>query len=213
MADQESLLLIDYENRHHIDLSLIDKSYRVVFFVGVLQNEAKLKRKLENENRLVRIDYLKVEGVGKNALDFHIAFKLGQVYETARDTSCIILSADKGFDPLLQHLNAIGLRCRRIETLLELSSNQPVPNLELTVCMRCRKASTIEHNGGRWCTNCGRFAIPPDIEITSSLIERLNGQKTEVYATSSCVACNVSIDTGDGIYDDGEWTCWACAGV
>ncbi len=33
---------------------------------------------------------------------------------------CIILSKDKGFDPLLRHLNKNGLKCKRINSLLEL---------------------------------------------------------------------------------------------
>lgn len=49
-----------------------------------------------------------------NALDFHIAFQLGRTFETAPETECIVLSQDKGYDPLLVHLNKKGLACRRI---------------------------------------------------------------------------------------------------
>ncbi|WP_370868178.1 PIN domain-containing protein [Sulfuriferula sp.] len=42
----------------------------------------------------------KIEGTGKNALDFHIAFQLGRTIETAPQTECFVLSKDKGFDPL-----------------------------------------------------------------------------------------------------------------
>ena len=33
-----------------------------------------------------------------------------------------------------------------------------VENPELTISKSCKKISTIEHYGGRWRTNCGKFA-------------------------------------------------------
>ena len=59
-------------------------------------------------------------GNGSNALDFYIACQLGRILETAPKIYCIVLSKDKGYDPLLRHLNRSGLKCRRINSLLEL---------------------------------------------------------------------------------------------
>ena len=61
-----------------------------------------------------------MEGNGSNALDFFIACHLGRVLEKAPGTTCVILSKDKGFDPLIQHLNKTGLKCSRINSLMEL---------------------------------------------------------------------------------------------
>ncbi|MGJ8620340.1 MAG: PIN domain-containing protein [Methylophilaceae bacterium] len=214
----KKLILVDYENRQNLDLSILDSSYKAIIFVGHFQEEPRIKRKIAKKNRLVVVNYLKVNGAGKNGLDFHIAFKLGQIYENAPETECYILSADKGFDPLLRHFNDIGFSCRRIDKLTELpivgsiKYGLNVESPELTICARCKQAKTVEHNGGRWCTNCGRFASPPSVFETS---RHKCEPKDNIQNTISlvCSHCSDSMGTGDGVYDDGEWTCWACLGV
>ncbi|MEO6291470.1 MAG: PIN domain-containing protein, partial [Burkholderiaceae bacterium] len=160
------LLLVDLENVHKIDLSLLDESYRAIIYVGAKQNPPKAASKKATAHRFQRVDFQKIEGSGKNALDFHIAFQLGRIIETEPDTECIILSADKGFDPLLSHLNKNGLSCRRVSVMSdllpvveELAAPVAIDDPDRTVCPRCHKASTIEHHGGRWCSNCGSVAV------------------------------------------------------
>lgn len=213
----KNLLLVDHENKHHLDLSILDSSYSAIIFVGYHQPESKVKKKIESKNKFVRVDYLKIDGLGKNALDFHIAFTLGRLFETEPDTQCYILSADKGFDPLIQHLCTSNFKCARIESLEDLPIKSKikyglnVTNPELTVCVKCKKASTIEHNGGRWCTNCGKFASPPDPEIVAKLTQV--STCSERQSGFPCTSCRQTMGTGEGIYDDGEWTCWGCLGV
>jgi hypothetical protein len=75
-----------------------------------------------------RVEWQRVAGEGRNALDFFIACHLGRVLERAPGTECIVLSRDKGFDPLLRQLNESGLRCRRIASRSELAAkSQPRP--------------------------------------------------------------------------------------
>jgi ribosomal protein S27AE len=222
------LLLVDLENVHKIDLSLLDESYRAIIYVGAKQNPPKAASKKATAHRFQRVDFQKIEGTGKNALDFHIAFQLGRIIETEPETECIVLSADKGFDPLLSHLNKNGLSCRRVNAMGEL-----VPDAEAlvdqvdasdpdrTVCPRCHKASTIEHHGGRWCSNCGSFAVRPDpIQLPSAslgyrdnrsspLVERLE-QERYLRNLPVCGWCNQKKDMSTGIYDDGEWMCGDC---
>lgn len=116
----KKLLLVDYETKHHLDLSALDASYSVIVFVGNHQPEPKIKKKIDSKNRYVRVDYQKIDGYGKNALDFHIAFTLGRVFETEPGTLCYIFSADKGFDPLIKHLDANNFSCQRVESITEL---------------------------------------------------------------------------------------------
>jgi PIN domain len=148
-----NLLLVDHENVHKLDLSVLDESFRAIVFVGALQNPPKASRKQATAHRFARVEFRKIQGTGGNALDFHIACELGRIFETARDTVCIVLSRDKGFDPSLLHLNSSGLSCHRLDDMAAV-----VAQFCEVVCPRCKKSSTIEHHGGRWCTNCGRFA-------------------------------------------------------
>ena len=97
----QTLLLVDFENVHKVDISLLDESYRAIIFVGANQNPPKAAKNKATAHRFTRVDFLKVEGTGRNALDFYIAFQLGRTFETAPDTECIVLSKDKGYDRLL----------------------------------------------------------------------------------------------------------------
>ncbi|AGW91974.1 hypothetical protein N234_18207 [Ralstonia pickettii DTP0602] len=218
----KKLLLVDYENVHKIDLSLLDDSYSAIIFVGAKQNPPKAAKKPATAHRFQRVDFLKIEGSGKNALDFHIAFQLGRTIETAPQTECFVLSRDKGFDPLLAHSNKSGLKCQRIESIEELVCEPigKIPEDEAVVCKRCRKASSIEHYGGRWCTNCGCFSSQPDPNLLPSNqkgFERRheyrganNHRHRDGGIVGQCGWCHQRGDMTGGIYDDGEWMCGNC---
>jgi PIN domain len=116
----KKLLLVDFENVQQVDLSRLDDSTDVIIFVGASQKSIPIELVTSAQKLGTRIEWQKVEGNGKNALDFHIACHLGRVLEKSPQFHCIVLSKDKGFDPLLRQLNKIGLKCKRINSLLEL---------------------------------------------------------------------------------------------
>lgn len=162
VEQSQRLILVDCENIGKIDLSLLDASCRAIIFVGAKQNAPKASHTLSTAHRFSRVDFQKIEGVGKNALDFHIAFQLGHTYETAPGPHCVVLSKDKGFDPLLAYLNKNGLACQRIATLEELLPEELVAQTPADACNRCGKASCVEHLGGQWCSHCSHFSSPPN---------------------------------------------------
>jgi hypothetical protein len=123
----ESVLLVDYENIGKIDLGAIPDGVRVPFFFGASQRTVPtefLKAALRLGERFVPID---IEGQGKNALDFHIAFYLGEYLARAPNTPCVILSKDKGFDPLVRHLSRRGFAVRRANSMAEALSPRGAP--------------------------------------------------------------------------------------
>jgi PIN domain len=63
------------------------------------------------------LQWIKTSGQGPNALDFHIAFYVGQELANRPTAECAILSRDTGFDPLTRHLQGLGHTCRRITSL------------------------------------------------------------------------------------------------
>jgi hypothetical protein len=115
----EKTLLIDFENVPKVDLAAVPAGVRVLFFFGASQHKVTLEfmrsaRKLGE--RFVDID---IEDQGKNALDFHIAFYLGEHLAKAPAGEYIILSKDKGFEPLVKHLKGRGFKVRRASSLAE----------------------------------------------------------------------------------------------
>jgi hypothetical protein len=116
----QKLLLIDFENVHQVDLARLDENFNVVIFVGLVQKTIPIELVMSAQKLGSRVEWQRVEGNGSNALDFYIACHLGRVLEKSPTQHCIVLSKDKGFDPLLRHLNKNGLKCKRINSLLEL---------------------------------------------------------------------------------------------
>ena len=212
------LLLVDLENKQKVDLSPLDDSFRAIIFVGANQNPPKASTKPATAQRFSRVDFLKISGSGKNALDFHIAFELGRTFEKAPDTQCFVLSGDKGFDPLLNYLNANGMRCKRVESIADMvpANMAALAAPGQLVCPHCKKASTIEHHGGHWCSNCGRFATPPDPKLLPSRQPGYTESKQFRYENNAhhaeCGWCHQRTDMSGGIYDDGEWMCGGCIG-
>jgi hypothetical protein len=116
----QELLLVDFENVQQVDLSRLDESTSVIIFVGASQKAVPIELVTSAQKLGARVEWQKIEGTGSNALDFHIACHLGRVLEKSPQVECLVLSKDKGFDPLLRYLNKIGLKCQRINSLLEL---------------------------------------------------------------------------------------------
>jgi hypothetical protein len=114
------LLLVDFENVQELDLSGLDENFQIMVFVGASQKSVPIELVKNLQGFGNRVDWQKVDGNGSNALDFFIACQLGRVWERSPQLQCIVLSKDKGFDPLLLHLRRNGLKCRRIESLHQL---------------------------------------------------------------------------------------------
>jgi hypothetical protein len=123
----KKLLLVDYENVQQVDLTRLDDGFEVIIFVGATQKSVPIELVTQAQRLGQRVDWQRVDGVGSNALDFHIACHLGRIMERSPQQQCLVLSKDKGFDPLLRYLNKEGLKCRRLNSLLELDPKTAPP--------------------------------------------------------------------------------------
>ena len=100
-------VLIDLENTQPEHLSVLaGQNFRVLVFVG--QNQSKISFDLVSAIQHLgkNAEYIKIQGNGPNALDFHIAFYIGQFSTENSDSHFHIISKDKGFDPLIKHLES-----------------------------------------------------------------------------------------------------------
>ncbi len=98
-------VLIDYENVQPAALAALEKEhFKVLVFVGASQT----KVNYEIADSLQRLGpnarYIKICGNGPNALDFHIAYYIGQLAAADKEGFFHIISKDTGFDPLIAHL-------------------------------------------------------------------------------------------------------------
>lgn len=118
-SPHKNILFVDYENVGKVDLNAIPADVQVPFFFGASQKSVPtdfMRAALKLGPRFVPID---IEGQGTNALDFHIAFYLGEYLAANPQATCIVLSKDKGFDPLVKHLRGRKFNVRRASTIAE----------------------------------------------------------------------------------------------
>jgi hypothetical protein len=135
----QQILLVDFENVPKVDLAAVPAGVVVPFFFGAAQKSVPtdfLRAALKLGERFVPID---IAGAGRNALDFHIAFYLGEYLTRNPAAHCVILSRDKGFDPLVKHLNARDYNVRRVATLEE--AFPALPRQQLPVAARPRSGA------------------------------------------------------------------------
>jgi hypothetical protein len=139
-------VLIDYENVHPKNLELLaEHPFRVLVFVG--QNQAKIPFDLADSMQLLGRDaqYIKIAGSGQNALDFHIAYYIGELAASEPDANFHIISRDKGFDPLIRHLEDKKIRVQREKDLGEI----PLLQLPKKAPLDDKIAAIVKNLGGR----------------------------------------------------------------
>jgi hypothetical protein len=107
-------VLIDYENVQPEALGVLEhEHFDVTVFVGASQTKISFDVASALQRMGSRGRYVRISGNGSNALDFHIAFYIGQLAAAEPRAFFHIISKDTGFDPLIAHLKSRGvLACR-----------------------------------------------------------------------------------------------------
>jgi hypothetical protein len=117
------VLYIDYENVQGVDLSRIaELDFKIWVFTGVSQSRIPINLVKSTQAFGNRLEWVTIDGNGPNALDFHIAYYLGVHVAGNPKDEYFILSKDKGFDPLVNHVGRKNIRCRRISSVSEIES-------------------------------------------------------------------------------------------
>ena len=113
---RNNYILVDYENVHNIDLSCIQgKNFYVKIFIGTHQTKIPIDLVLKSQELGKQVEWIQINGSGKNALDFHITFVLGRLVEKDPDGFFHIISKDTGFDPLIIYLKSQKIFCKVIK--------------------------------------------------------------------------------------------------
>ena len=117
-----NFVLIDSENVKPESIEkLKHERFRVVVFLGATQKRIDSAIVLAVHSLGGNGDYVKVSGKGRNALDFHIAYYIGKLSATDPEACFHIISKDKGFDPLIKHLNEQKIICSRSSSISEIT--------------------------------------------------------------------------------------------
>jgi len=197
----KNILLIDYENVQEISLDALKESdVQVLLFVGRSQGKIpfELVRQAQGYGEALR--WIKIEGDGKNNLDFHIAYELGRLSsQIGKEAKLFVLSKDKGYDSLIAYMKTECFQALRISSVAQLPfSKKGIPHSEYTdevisnlkkiaAGKRPRTASSLKKHV---VNNFGMKASPADIQvlIEELFVKGLISEKNNRIAYNFCPA-------------------------
>jgi uncharacterized LabA/DUF88 family protein len=118
---KKNYVLIDYENVQPAAMEALEREhFHVIVFVGASQAKVTYEVADVMQRMGERAAYIKISGNGSNALDFHIAYYIGELASSEPDACFHIVSKDAGFDPLVQHLKSRKVRVGRVKSVNDL---------------------------------------------------------------------------------------------
>lgn len=130
MSSSTHYVFIDFENVQPKSLEVFDKPhFKILLFVGASQTKLPFEMVSSIQQMGDKAEYVKISGNGPNALDFHIAFYIGQLAAAEPNAHFHIISKDTGFDPLIQHLKLKKIHVTRFKNV---PINPPVKKVEAT---------------------------------------------------------------------------------
>lgn len=129
-----NFLLIDLENVQPDKLHLVNGGqFKVKVFVGASQSKISVDLARAVQPLGSDAEYIQIDGSGRNALDFHIAYYIGRLAVEHPNAFFHILSKDTGFDPLIKHLKSQKILCQRSSSiegipLVRLANSKSIPD-------------------------------------------------------------------------------------
>ena len=109
-----NFVLIDLENVRPENLGLLTGGqFKVKIFAGSQQKNVSIDMAQALQPFGAEAEYVRIEGHGKNALDFHIAYYIGRLAVECPGAFFHIISKDAGFDPLIRYLKSKKIFCLR----------------------------------------------------------------------------------------------------
>ena len=115
-----NFVLVDFENIQPKNISLLSGGpFKIKVFVGA--NQAKIPLEMARALQMFgpNAEYIQIEGSGRNALDFHIAYYIGRLAKETPDAHFHVISKDKGFDPLIKYLKTQKILCQRSTSIAD----------------------------------------------------------------------------------------------
>jgi len=107
-------VFVDYENVGGMDLSIVDeKAVYLTLLLGPQQTKLQVDLVEKLMAHAASVQLVRLESAGKNALDFTLAYYLGRAVQADPNAHFHVISKDKGFDPLIKHLNGRHIRVTR----------------------------------------------------------------------------------------------------
>lgn len=117
---RKNYIFVDFENVQPTSFEFPKNfPFKIVIFVGANQTKIPIELATAMQKLGYDAEYVIISGNGKNALDFHITFYLGKLYEKDPEGYFHIISKDTGFDILIKHLREKKTLINRYDDISE----------------------------------------------------------------------------------------------
>lgn len=118
----KNLYFVDFENLPCLNFDKINLATdQIVIFTGKNQTKISIETVIQTQKLGSAIEWMKMDGAGRNALDFHIAYYLGHFTASleAAHAKCniYVVSKDGDYDILIKHIQSLGHNCHRLTAL------------------------------------------------------------------------------------------------
>jgi len=135
-------IFVDFENvQPSFDNLPSNLPIKIFLFIGAKQKRIPVELAVSIQKLGIETEYICIDKIGKNALDFHIVFYLGKIYEQDHDGYFHIISKDTGFDILIEHLREKQISVRRFDDIEDI----PISNRHSLSLIDEQIDSFIEH--------------------------------------------------------------------
>lgn len=155
----ERILFVDYENVQALDVAKIPADVRLHVVLGAKQKATVAKVTAKTKSLGERVTITRIKTLAPNAVDFCIAYYLGEEFVRNPKAQCVVLSKDKkGFDPLALHLT----KERRFQVRRVNAQKEAFP--VATTTAKTKRAAASK-------------AVPPPVDHYGRLLKLLGKEK------------------------------------
>lgn len=132
---QTHYVFVDYDNTHLGNIGFISKSSRKIIikiFLGSYHNMIPLSLARALQPLGEDAVYILLDRGRRNAIDFNIAFQLGELAIQHPDEQFSIVTNDPGFNEIISSLKAKGINCAKFPDMESLFKHiaEPAPAKE-----------------------------------------------------------------------------------
>ncbi len=114
-------VLVDFENRTVKSIALLaGEQFRVYLFLDRSNTKVATELAMGMQSLGDRATYVRLESAGKNVMDFHIAYYIGELAASDPGGFFHIISGDKTFDLLIEHIKGRKIFAARSESIEEM---------------------------------------------------------------------------------------------
>ena len=120
-------VFVDFENVRHVDFSLIGaKAVSFTLLLGARNTKLDVPLVEKLMEHAASVQLVRQTSSGRNALDFALSYYLGRAVLADPTAYFHVVSGDKGFDPLIEHLRSRHVHARRHDDFTTLTFSGPV---------------------------------------------------------------------------------------